>query len=120
MRSSVRGWNWRSSRRKRSTCWPIPAELSRAASISNPIDLLGDALSDRYEFALRAVLDDANVDAVLVLLSPHAMTECAGTAEAIVRVSKENGKKPILASFLRGQPGGGCGEDFAEGQGAAV
>ena len=76
------------------------AELSRAASISNPIDLLGDALSDRYEFAIRTVLDDANVDAVLVLLSPHAMTECVGTAEAIVRVSTENGRKPILACFL--------------------
>ncbi len=76
-------------------------ELSRAASISNPIDLLGDALSDRYEFAIRAVLDDPNVDAVLVLLSPHAMTECVGTAEAVVRVSQENGnKKPILTCFL--------------------
>ncbi|MHC4552353.1 MAG: acetate--CoA ligase family protein [Planctomycetota bacterium] len=75
-------------------------ELSRAASISNPIDLLGDALSDRYEFAIRTVLDDANVDAVLVLLSPHAMTECVGTAESIVRASQEDGDKPILACFL--------------------
>jgi acetyl coenzyme A synthetase (ADP forming)-like protein len=76
-------------------------ELSRVASVSNPIDLLGDALSDRYEFALRAVLDDPNVDIVLVLLSPHAMTECVGTAEAIVRVTNENGRdKPILACFL--------------------
>ncbi len=76
-------------------------ELSRAASISNPIDLLGDALSDRYEFAIRAVMEDANVDAVLVLLSPHAMTECVGTAESIVRVSNEDGnQKPILTCFL--------------------
>lgn len=76
-------------------------ELSRAASISNPIDLLGDALSDRYEFAIRTVLQDPNVDIVLVLLSPHAMTECVGTAEAIVRVANENGReKPILACFL--------------------
>ena len=77
-------------------------ELARAASVSNPIDLLGDALSDRYEFALRSVLADPNVDVVLVLLSPHAMTECVGTAEAIVRVACENGReKPILACFPR-------------------
>lgn len=76
-------------------------ELSRAASISNPIDLLGDALSDRYEFAIRTVLQDPNVDVVLVLLSPHAMTECVGTAEAIVRVINESDReKPILACFL--------------------
>ena len=79
----------------------LSEELSRAANTSNPIDLLGDALSDRYEVAVRTVLDDPNVDAVLVLLSPHAMTECVGTAESIVRVANEDGrKKPILACFL--------------------
>ncbi|MBP8604973.1 MAG: acetate--CoA ligase family protein [Phycisphaerae bacterium] len=76
-------------------------ELSRAASINNPIDLLGDALSDRYEFALQAVLEDPNVDTALVLLSPHAMTECTQTAHAVVRVANQNGRnKPILACFL--------------------
>lgn len=79
----------------------LSEELSRAASINNPIDLLGDALADRYEFALRVVLDDPNVDTVLVLLSPHAMTECAETAQAVVRVVEETGHtKPVLACFL--------------------
>jgi acetyltransferase len=76
-------------------------ELSRAASINNPIDLLGDALADRYEFALRAVLNDPNVDSALVLLSPHAMTACDETAQAVVRVVEETGhRKPVLACFL--------------------
>jgi acetyltransferase len=76
-------------------------EMSRAASIRNPIDLLGDALSDRYEVALRTVLDDPNIDTVLVLLSPHAMTECTRTAHAIVHVANQSGHdKPILACFL--------------------
>ena len=79
----------------------LSEELSRAASIANPIDLLGDALADRYEFALRAVLDDPNVDAAMVLLSPHAMTACEETAQAVVRVVDESGhKKPVLACFL--------------------
>ncbi|MHC4374159.1 MAG: acetate--CoA ligase family protein [Planctomycetota bacterium] len=79
----------------------LSEELSRAASIDNPIDLLGDALSDRYEFALRAVMEDPDTDSVLVLLSPHAMTECRETAQAIVRVANENGsEKPVLACFL--------------------
>jgi acetyltransferase len=75
-------------------------QMARAASIRNPIDLLGDALEDRYEFALRTVLDDPNVDSVLVLLSPHAMTACVATAEAIVRVAREKPQKPVLACFL--------------------
>jgi acetyltransferase len=75
-------------------------ELSRVANINNPIDLLGDALSNRYEYALRVSLQDENTDTVLVLLSPHAMTECIETAKAIVKVANENHKKPILACFL--------------------
>ncbi len=75
-------------------------QMSGVANVNNPVDLLGDALADRYEFALRSVLDDENVDTVLVLLSPHAMTECAGTAEAVVRVANEKQTKPILACFL--------------------
>ena len=79
----------------------LSEELSRAASINNPVDLLGDALADRYEFALRVILDDPEVDTVLVLLSPHAMTECAETARAVVRVVEESGrKKPVVACFL--------------------
>ncbi|HPY78128.1 MAG TPA: acetate--CoA ligase family protein, partial [Anaerohalosphaeraceae bacterium] len=78
----------------------LSEELSRAASVRNPIDLLGDALADRYEFALQMVLDDPNVDIALVLLSPHAMTACVGTAEAVVRVAKTKPNKPILTCFL--------------------
>ncbi|NLH16548.1 MAG: CoA-binding protein [Phycisphaerae bacterium] len=75
-------------------------ENAAITNINNPLDLLGDALSDRYEFAMRAVLDDPNVQSLLILLSPHAMTECKATAEAIVRVAKEMRDKPILACFL--------------------
>jgi len=78
----------------------LAENLSDAANIDNPIDLLGDALADRYELVLKAVVEDENVDTVLVMLSPHAMTECIATAEAVVKVSKENGHKPILACFL--------------------
>ncbi len=74
--------------------------LPAAANFYNPIDVLGDALSDRYEAALKNVLADDNVDIVLVLLTPQAMTEAEKTAEAIVRVSRENPTKMVTACFL--------------------
>jgi acetyltransferase len=74
--------------------------LPPAANLYNPIDILGDALADRYEFALNAVLDDPNVDIVLILLTPQAMTESTATAKAIVKVSKQKKQKPVLACFL--------------------
>jgi acetyltransferase len=83
-----------------STVNELGGTLPAAANIHNPIDVLGDALADRYEFSLRAALDDSAVDVALVLLTPQAMTEAKETAEAIVRVSKERPDKPVLACFL--------------------
>jgi acetyl coenzyme A synthetase (ADP forming)-like protein len=78
----------------------LSSKLPAAANLYNPIDVLGDALADRYEFALNVVRDDPNVDIILVLLTPQAMTEPAATAEAITRIAKEKPPKPILTCFL--------------------
>ncbi|MHC4343821.1 MAG: acetate--CoA ligase family protein [Planctomycetota bacterium] len=78
----------------------LAAHLPPAASLSNPVDVLCDALADRYEFALNAVLDDPNVNTVLVLLTPQAMTEGGLTAEAVVRIAKQHKEKPVFACFL--------------------
>ena len=85
---------------KQETEEKLATKLPAAANIHNPVDVLGDALADRYEFAMNAVLDDPNVDIVLVMLTPQAMTEAKATAEAIVRVHKAKPGKPILACFL--------------------
>lgn len=78
----------------------LSAELAMVASVSNPIDLLGDALSDRYEAALAAVLQDPAVETCLVMMSPHATTDCVLTAETIVQVARTYDSKPVLACFL--------------------
>ena len=70
------------------------------ANLHNPIDLLGDALAERFDFAIRLVLQDPTVDTVLVMLTPHAMTECSGTAEAVVKAAADLPGKPVLACFL--------------------
>ncbi len=74
--------------------------LPPAANLYNPVDILGDALADRYEFALNVVLDDPNVNTALMLLTPQAMTESAATAEAVVKIARQKPEKPILACFL--------------------
>jgi len=78
----------------------LASGLPPAANLYNPIDVLGDALADRYEFALDVVLDDPNVDTVLVLLTPQAMTEPTATAQAIVRMTRQKSGKPVLTCFL--------------------
>jgi acetate---CoA ligase (ADP-forming) len=73
--------------------------LPDAASAANPVDVLGDARADRYRFALETVAADPNVDGIMVVLTPQAMTEIEATAEAVVELSK-NVDKPILACFM--------------------
>ena len=78
----------------------LAAVLPPAANLYNPVDILGDALADRYESSLSVILDDSNVDTVLVLLTPQAMTDATATAEVVVEVAHQKPTKPILACFL--------------------
>jgi len=70
-------------------------------SHGNPVDVLGDATPERFAGATEIVLKDENVSAVLVILTPQAMTKPTETAEAIVKLS-ENTSKPIMAAWLGG------------------
>ncbi|MEE8576289.1 MAG: acetate--CoA ligase family protein, partial [candidate division Zixibacteria bacterium] len=78
----------------------LASKLPPAANLYNPVDVLGDALADRYEFALDVVVNDPNVDIALIILTPQAMTEAAETAEVVAKISRQNPSKTILASFL--------------------
>jgi acetyltransferase len=73
--------------------------LPDAASAANPVDLLGDARSDRFRGAFEIVNRDPNVDGLLVILTPQAMTEITSTAEVVGTLSKET-EKPVLACFM--------------------
>ena len=78
------------------------ANLPRASSVLNPIDVLGDALSDRYREAVIDVLAEQDVDAVVVILTPQIMTEIEYTAKLIGQLSTNYGK-PIVCSFMGGE-----------------
>nr|WP_321486301.1 GNAT family N-acetyltransferase [uncultured Draconibacterium sp.] len=70
-------------------------------SHGNPVDVLGDATPERFAKAAEIVLGDKEVDAVLVLLTPQAMTDPTATAQAIANMSK-NTTKSIMTSWLGG------------------
>lgn len=75
--------------------------LPEEANVHNPVDCIGDARAGRYQTALSIVLKDTGVDAVIVLLTPQAMTEVEATADVIVSAQK-NTDKPILSAFIGG------------------
>ena len=75
--------------------------LPPSASVANPVDVLGDAPPERYGAAVEAVLADRGVDALLVILTPQAMTDPAATAEAVIEARPKSGK-PLLATWMGG------------------
>ena len=75
--------------------------LPRTASIANPVDVLGDALADRFAKATEIILQTKMVDSVVVILTPQVMTQIEQTAEALGELSKKY-QKPIFCSFIGG------------------
>lgn len=75
--------------------------LPRAAGISNPVDVLGDALADRYSKAAEIVLQNDQVNSLIVILTPQIMTQIEQTAESLGNLS-EKYQKPIFCSFIGG------------------
>ena len=77
----------------------LAESLPSNASLANPVDVIGDATHERYQAAIRAVLEDSNVDGVLLILTPQSVTEPTATAEILPRVARGS-KKPVLCSFM--------------------
>lgn len=71
-------------------------------SHGNPVDVLGDAPPDRFAKAVEIVLKDKNVDAILVILTPQAMTDPTATAQAVGTVAG-HAHKPVLAAWMGGR-----------------
>jgi len=55
---------------------PWTSSIGAASNWShgNPVDVIGDATAGRYRATMEACLQDQNVDGVLVMLTPQAMT----------------------------------------------
>jgi len=73
--------------------------LPATANINNPVDVIGDARSDRYLVAIQAAFDDPDVSGVFVILTPQSMTDIETIARDITKIA-EGQTKPIYTSFM--------------------
>jgi acetyltransferase len=90
----------------------LRAKLPLEASIFNPIDIVGDAAPDRYEFTIKTVFglngktesNDISTEGALIIVTPQAQTEPTEVAKLIHEISSEHlKKKPIVCSFIGGK-----------------
>jgi acetyltransferase len=70
-------------------------------SHSNPIDMLGDALPDRYAKVVDIAVHDPNIDGLLAITCPQGMAQPTMTAEHLKAYASLTGK-PVLASWMGG------------------
>jgi acetyltransferase len=75
----------------------LPAHWSHG----NPVDILGDADSERYAKAIEIVAQDPNSDGLLVALAPQGMTDPSEIAKRLKPYAHSSGK-PLLASWMGG------------------
>lgn len=79
----------------------LDGALPATWSHGNPVDIVGDAPPERYQDAVNICLMDPEIDGVLVILTPQAMTRPLEVAEAVIDAA-QNSKKPIVTSWMGG------------------
>lgn len=80
----------------------IAKVLPGFSRIENPLDILGDATSERYEAVLAALLSNPKIQTLLILLTPQSSTDTKNIAEVIGRFSLKYPEKLIVTSFIGG------------------
>lgn len=87
-------------------------------SHNNPVDVLGDALPDKYVKSVDLVIHDDNVDGLLAILCPQELSDPTQTAERL-KVYAQGIGKPIIASWMGG-PAMAAGLDILNRAGIAT
>lgn len=77
----------------------LSAELPSHWSKGNPLDIIGDATPERYGMALTTCLNDPNVDGVLVILTPQAMTDPTQAARMVIEAA-HGSDKPVVTCWM--------------------
>jgi acetyl coenzyme A synthetase (ADP forming)-like protein len=86
--------------------------LPPEASLNNPVDMIASATGEHFGKAVRAVLDDPNVDSMIAIFVPPLMIETRDVAQAIGEAAAGT-DKPIAACYMgtHGLPAGLRAED---------
>ncbi|MDX9787972.1 MAG: GNAT family N-acetyltransferase [Desulfobacterales bacterium] len=89
---------------------PLDAETFQALdsflptfwSKGNPIDILGDASAERFHRALEICFASKNLDGVLVILAPQALTDPLSVAEVLASATKGR-RYPVFTCWMGGK-----------------
>ena len=70
--------------------------------LKNPMDLVGDATTDRYNLAINACLDDKNIDILLVVILYQTPLITTDIVDVVIEANNQR-KKPIIVVSTGGE-----------------
>jgi acetyl coenzyme A synthetase (ADP forming)-like protein len=79
----------------------LKEKMPEAVTLSNPMDLIGDADTERYKLALDAVLADPHVDLVILIIL-LSLSYVESDIIDIINDAKVNHGKPIIVTTIGG------------------
>ena len=79
----------------------LKSKMPAAVSLANPIDLIGDADTERYKIALNKILEDKNVDLVILIIL-LSLSYVESDIIDVINDAKVNYGKPILVTTIGG------------------
>jgi Acyl-CoA synthetase (NDP forming) len=77
--------------------------LPAFASVKNPVDTVAKSDYSIYYEAMKALLDDKDIDCVMVMYAHAGMTDAMEPAKAVIDVVKEKYPKPVVAVWMGGE-----------------
>ena len=78
-------------------------KMHPAYSRNNPLDLVGDALPERYEIAINTLLSEKYIDGAIIIQTLQTMTKAKEDAEVVGKAHKLFPNKPVVCVFMGGR-----------------
>jgi acetyl coenzyme A synthetase (ADP forming)-like protein len=75
--------------------------LPKAASVTNPVDMIATAPPEAYRNCLKVLIEDTDIDSIIVIYIPPLVTKPEEVADAVKGALKDyKGDKPVITCFM--------------------
>jgi acetyltransferase len=78
-------------------------KMHPAYSRRNPLDIIGDALPERYKVAIDTLLGEDYIECLIVLQTLQTMTDSKADAKIVINAHRKNPCKPIICTYMGGK-----------------
>ncbi len=79
------------------------SKMPATVNLANPLDIIGDAETDRYRLAIESLLGQEDINMLVVIQTKQIMTDIRSNMEAIIAAKNRYPRKAIVSVCLPGK-----------------